>query len=98
MGIKYKEGVPIDNPSQKIWQARSVVENVYRRYFEQDLVITSTKDGKHMKTSKHYKVPREAEDYRFPDKFRDFMWALKRELGEGFDLVLEKDHLHLEVH
>ena len=97
MGISYKEGVPIDVPHDKIIRARKIAENVYRRYFCQDLTVTSTKDGKHMKGSKHYKVPREGEDWRFPDQFRNFMWVLQKELGKEFDLMIEKDHLHVEV-
>src|SRR3990172_8709817 len=98
MSIKYKENVPIDNPSEAIINARTIIEKVYKRYFDQDLVITSTSDGKHMTKSKHYKVPREAEDYRFPDKFRNFMWSLVAELGEDYDIVIEKDHIHVEKH
>src|SRR3972149_5724160 len=97
MPIKYKENVPIDTPSEAILKARPIIEKVYKRYFDQDLMVTSTSDGKHMTKSKHYKVPREAEDYRFPEKFRSFMWSLTAELGDDYQVIVEKDHLHIET-
>lgn len=60
--------------------------------------ITSANDGKHMDTSLHYKS--RAVDIRVNDRpnsdwpgYRDL---LARRLGPSFQVILEKDHLHIE--
>jgi hypothetical protein len=65
-------------------------------------VITSVMDGKHMKTSKHYEGL--AFDCRLPSKyvvkgetFDDIVVEYLREyLGAEWDVVKEKDHIHVE--
>ena len=58
------------------------------------MVVTSGKDGVHKPGSLHYAGL--AVDLRF----RDFMdeWAryMKNALGEGWDIVVEADHIHVE--
>jgi hypothetical protein len=64
-------------------------------------VVTSCRDGDHMVGSKHYVGL--AVDVRLPSRFSvlpniDLMLLMeaRESLGEQYDLVLEKDHLHLE--
>ena len=96
--MKYKTGVPVVEPSEKLKQGEFIFEDLFEKYFCEEPICTSTTDGKHMKGSKHYKNPHEARDYRFPHEFREFMFELTKKLGKEFDLVLENDHIHLEVH
>ena len=70
------------------------------------MVITSGAEGKpgdrnHMKKSKHYPANNiegksNADDYRF----MDFAWLwgkkAKELLGKAYDVVVEKDHIHVE--
>lgn len=62
------------------------------------LVITSAYDGKHMTGSYHYKG--KALDIRIvhiPEKFwAEIVKDLKRLMGEEYDVILEKDHIHIE--
>lgn len=60
--------------------------------------ITSVNDGKHMNGSKHY--VNKAIDLRVLDMPKD-MWQpvrndLSNILGPDFDVILEKDHIHIE--
>ena len=64
-----------------------------------DITITSGTDGKHKVGSKHYSS--EALDIRifnFPsDQDQDlFIYRLKARLGKDYDVILEKDHIHVE--
>lgn len=63
-----------------------------------EMTITSGNDGIHMKNSKHYK--NEAIDIRTRDmeeskKILTQLW-LKKWLGLNYDIILEKDHIHIE--
>src|SRR5574341_554624 len=63
-----------------------------------DPVLTSANDGKHMATSKHYVD--DAWDWRtfnLPRSTVDMIAEdLRHQLGPNYDVVIEKDHLHLE--
>lgn len=58
--------------------------------------ITSGKDGKHMRGSKHYTG--DAIDLRCYDmkKVEETTKAIDKALGAGYDVVFEKDHIHIE--
>lgn len=61
-------------------------------------VITSGMEGTHTRQSAHYKG--KAVDFRlsWPNEYRDsVLAAIKRRLGDWGSLVLESDHLHVEV-
>jgi len=82
-------------------EARGKIANVHAIFWDEPLTVTSTNDGRHKKDSLHYAKNEEgdpehrAEDYRLPLKLKRYLAALKRELS-GCDIVLEKDHLHVE--
>lgn len=63
-----------------------------------EVVITSGEDGTHRTNSKHYSG--EALDLRTrawtTDDTLTFMRALSRRLGSAFQVVKERDHLHVE--
>ena len=85
-----------------------VVKEIYDRMVPPDyigsfpFVLTSVKDAKHMKGSKHYDG--QAFDLRtwvFKEHSRlvnidAFAEACRSSLGRDFDVVIEKDHIHIE--
>ena len=94
----FKEGVPDDPCSQAMLHGRKIYDETSKVHWGvEPVVITSTSDGKHMQGSKHYDVPRNAEDYRFPAKFKAWIAELRAKLGTNYDVVIEKDHIHVEV-
>jgi hypothetical protein len=62
------------------------------------ITITSCNDGKHMATSYHYR--NHALDIRTndlpPKRVDEFYLDLKETFGTNYDIVKEKDHIHLE--
>jgi hypothetical protein len=62
------------------------------------LVITSGTDGSHMNGSKHYTG--EALDVRISNLSKAeivlVMSLIRKRLGSDYDVILEKDHIHLE--
>lgn len=88
--------VKLEGVSWRMFHAALVAERIWRRR-NADLVITSANDGKHMKGSKHYSG--EALDLRIWNLMGDeaaVTAELQKELGPDYDVVLEKDHIHLE--
>ncbi|MGL1886303.1 MAG: hypothetical protein OCD76_07290 [Reichenbachiella sp.] len=103
--IKFKKGVKLDGITKECIWAMSVVDRHFDLYFERDIVITSVNDGRHMKTSKHYEG--NAFDLRTwttdtsgvqmcADLKQGIGIALSDRLGIEYDLVVEKDHIHIE--
>lgn len=59
-------------------------------------MVTSVTDGKHMEKSLHYRGL--AVDLRLPEAqmVSKVVYDLTRALGNEFDVVCEKDHIHVE--
>ena len=74
-----------------------VADEVYRVY-GQELVITSANDSKHMATSLHYSgCAVDLRTHYFADNIRRRVAdEIKERLGIDFDVILEKDPLHIE--
>ena len=74
-----------------------VVNEAYKHHGD-EAVITSGIDGKHSIGSLHYAGA--AWDFRTremsPDKQLKLRDEIKSRLGDDFDVVLERDHLHVE--
>jgi hypothetical protein len=94
-----KEGVDfggqIKPTTQKIIEA---CEYVFGRYGIQP-TITSAMDGTHMATSKHYTG--DALDWRIWESDAagvtgSILGELQYYLGSDYDVILEKDHIHIE--
>lgn len=88
-------------PGVSPWGFANILAAVSRTPSAIEIVITSGADGQHKSGSLHYKG--HAADIRtrnFPSEaaIKQFMAALKSELGEDYDLVLEKSppHIHVE--
>lgn len=62
------------------------------------IYITSGTDGKHMEGSRHYVG--QALDFRTSNLIKNeidrFMDKLKERLGANYQVILEKDHVHVE--
>ena len=74
-----------------------IINQVYRDNAS-DPMITSGVDGKHSRGSLHYQGS--ALDFRthdlLPSVQKKILDEIKQRLGDDFDVVLEKDHLHVE--
>ena len=105
MGVRLKIGVTITVTAQldRIMRMAEVVYNmVMGEQFS--VVVTSGNDSMHMEGSLHYKNLaldfRTGHSWETPlmseEEAREIRDELKARLGVGFDVVLEKDHLHCE--
>ena len=95
--MRLKKGVRIFGLRPELTLALFICEQVYRDA-NTELVITSVIDGKHSVGSLHYTGS--AVDLRIRDfpagqagSVRD---QIAERLGNDFDAVLERDHIHLE--
>lgn len=106
--MQLKPGVKIAGIRPEMVLAALIVETVLRRFADPKLnpdsfsalcVITSALDSKHSAKSFHYEG--RALDFRtreIPAELRkDFAEAVHAALGDEFDVVLESDHLHVEL-
>ena len=93
--MKFKDGVVYTRDG--IGKIILVSEKVYKD-MGKECVITSLMDGNHMEGSKHYVGG--AADLRIwffnNAEKRIAVKQLKTYLGVGYDVVLEKDHIHVE--
>ena len=105
MGVRLKIGVTITVTPQLDRMMR-VTEAAYEEVVGTSfaVVVTSGNDGHHMDGSLHYKNA--ALDFRTGHSWmpplmteteaRELRDAIKGRLGMGFDVVVEKNHLHCE--
>jgi hypothetical protein len=97
--MQLKKGVVKDGVCDQLWAALEYADQLKQRICGKELVVTSLLDGKHKKGSKHYSG--EGADLRTrdmtPTQLMTWFHALKAALDkQGFDVVLESDHIHLE--
>lgn len=97
--MKLKKGVKLTGIKPEIVLACFVVDEIYRDHGRPEgVTITSICDGKHMPNSKHYTG--EAIDTRTRyfnrSKQKELTQDIKDQLGAEFDIVLERDHIHIE--
>jgi hypothetical protein len=95
--MKFKAGVKINGIKPELTLGIIVAEGVYKNH-GQELVVTSVTDSKHSRTSLHYVGF--AFDLRTRDTPIKILPLIKKDLQEAltdeFDVVLEKDHFHIE--
>ncbi len=95
--MELKPGVSVTGIRPEVILGLMIADSVYEKHnFE--LVVTSVADGRHSQTSLHYAGC--AADLRtrsVPERLRRTVRnEIKNALGVDFDVVLEKDHIHLE--
>ena len=89
-----KDGVVWQDMHPKIEDALQLIEQAYKE-FNTELVVTSARDGKHMTGSLHYEG--KAIDTRTWSVLNNLVRRIKALLGPDYDVVLEADHIHLEI-
>lgn len=92
-----KLGVSIDRLSRPMRRSLNPTDKVFRKH-NMEPVITSTYEGSHSPSSLHYDLFLfGAVDYRRPKRDAEIIVKeLQEELGENYDVVLEKTHIHVE--
>jgi len=89
-----KLGVSIEKLSRKARRGLEVVAAVFAE-FGHEAIVTSTYEGNHSPRSLHY--ANDAFDVRLPpDGVLRIAAGVRERLGGDFDVVLEKDHIHIE--
>jgi len=95
--MTFKKGVVVKGVKPETVRAMLTAEVIYASY-GYSLVVTSCLEGKHKEGSLHYSGY--AVDLRTmsipPDKLKEMKGALMIALGVEYDVVLEKDHFHIE--
>jgi hypothetical protein len=98
-GVVIKAGACVIGMEPRMVRACIVIGKVYAQFGPYTCVLTSGVDGTHSLVSLHYRG--RAADFRFwnvPEARRPALRdALKAALGKDFDVVLEKDHIHVEL-
>lgn len=95
----YKDGVNLNGVEPPTWYAIGVAEGVFRSR-NSELVVTSLTDGVHP-DAKNVHGRGFAVDIRTRDLAPNVAGYIVEDLGHllfklGYDIVLEKDHLHIE--
>jgi len=92
-----KSGVDLRGIKPQMAVAYTIASHIYRG-LGYHCTITSASDGKHGPNSLHYSG--NALDLRTrdckPDDLQMIYTSLRNALGGQFDVVLEKDHIHVE--
>ncbi|RLC84240.1 MAG: hypothetical protein DRI93_03245 [Aquificota bacterium] len=90
-----KLGVDISRLRRPIRRALNRIDRVFRDH-GLEAVITSTYEGNHSPSSLHY--ANLAVDIRLPKKLSpaEITQELRDALGSDYDVVLERDHIHIE--
>lgn len=94
IAVKLKDSTVIVKKNTYTSEIQQAVEKVYAP-FGLDPVCTSGNDGKHKPNSEHYKD--RALDIRFWDLLRVVADRIKAYLPPYYDVVVEKDHFHIEA-
>ncbi len=103
--IQFKEGVSVDGVTKECIEGMFIVAQYYSLFQDRDLVVTSVTDGKHGDNSLHYKG--NAFDHRTwttptsgiqlsPDEKQSIAIELYKRLGDKWDVVVERTHIHCE--
>lgn len=96
--VQFKEGVSVDGIKKETIEIIVILNTYFELRIGKPFVITSCTDGKHMKGSKHYSGY--AIDIRTrhlsATEIDNFIAWFKSHHDEEYDIVLEKDHIHVE--
>jgi len=99
-----KPGVSLRCLKREIRRALNIIEDVYVNVAGHESIITSTTEGTHSPGSLHYAG--QAVDVALPGAHNMYVRPggsanavvkkLREKLGKDYDVVLEKDHIHVE--
>lgn len=99
--MKLKAGVIIKGIQPELVLGLMIADSIYQKYGH-ELTVTSVMDSKHGANSLHYKglaadlrITNVIESKHYPNGLEGLVRELETSLV-GFDVVLEKDHIHIE--
>jgi uncharacterized protein YcbK (DUF882 family) len=97
--MKAKRGARVAGLGPQIWYVAGVYDMLHYQITQNEAVITSGTEGRHMFHSRHYAGL--AADFRTedlkPNEIQQILEPMKNLLApQGFQLILESDHLHIE--
>ncbi len=94
--MNIKDGASVQGVQWQMFHAALVAEQVYKK-FGAECVITAGTDGKHMEGSLHYKgCALDIRTWNVAGRELQVKVELQQKLGKDYDVVLEKDHVHIE--
>ena len=98
-----KAGVSLRCLKREIRRALNIIEDVYINVAGHESIITSTTEGTHSAGSLHYAgqavdiaLPGAHNMHAHPNAISKVAKRLREMLGKDYDVVLEKDHIHVE--
>ena len=98
MSLRIKHGVSMNGIKPEMVMGINIAHGYFESMGIREMVVTSIVDGRHGSGSLHYVGY--AADVRIwaieSDGLAEFTEGLAEELGAEFDVVLEKDHIHIE--
>jgi hypothetical protein len=98
MAIRTKHGVSINGIKPELVLGIDIAHGYFNSMGINEMVLTSIVDGKHSHGSLHYiGYAADIRIWAIESKgLAEFTEGLAEELGSEFDVVLEKDHIHIE--
>ena len=94
--MNIKEGATVEGCQWQMFHAALVAEQIYKKYGA-ECVITAGTNGKHMEGSLHYKgLALDLRTFNVSGRELQIKVALQQALGKDYDVVIEKDHIHVE--
>lgn len=97
MALKFKEGVEVRGLRAEALLAMAVAVDVVKEQEGKDCIVTSMRDGIHTRGSVHSEgLAFDMRSYHLsnPQKVAS---ALKARLPNAYDVVVERDHIHVEL-
>lgn len=96
--MRFKEGIKLAGLRAEIVIALTIAADVFRDVASAELIVTEVTGGKHGRGSLHYVG--QAADLRSRNLTKtqqnNVVLELRERLGENYDVILEKTHIHLE--
>lgn len=98
MTVGIKEGSNVSGLRSEILLAYFIACSIYEKYPKSECVITEGTGGKHGVGSLHYVgLAIDIRTWYLTDGEKlEIVKKLKEKLGSQYDVVLEKDHIHIE--
>lgn len=96
--IKLKKGVSVSELKPQMLIVLQIADCIYKKH-GQDCIVTSGNDGLHKMNSLHYTgyaVDLRTRCLQDRETEQNVAAELAAALGAEFDIVLEKNHLHIE--
>jgi len=95
--IRIKDGVCIQGLRPEMVLAVQILDGVFSK-MDYELVITSAVDSNHGKNSLHFVgLALDIRNYHVQKpEWNELILKMKNALGNQFDVVLEKTHIHIE--